>query len=130
MNNTYLSLLNISFYKNKWILFLYISLIVLLILSFKISIYNTYKTYAISKDNLIIVSVPIYQNYSVKNGKYLKINNQNYLYEIIKINDIDNNFNQEYVIKTNYNLVEKEYLEITFFYNKEKVIKKIIDIIF
>ena len=63
----------------------------------------------------------------------MEINNNEYSYKIDNISNLlnDNYQNyQVYTLKTNINLKENEVVQITFYYNKEKIIKKILKIIF
>ncbi|MBQ6840622.1 MAG: hypothetical protein IJO63_00700 [Bacilli bacterium] len=102
------------------------------VLAFALETYNVYQTFSIYHDNLI-VSVPIKNSDAVINGEYLTIKNQAYKYRVREISDIKyENFQnyQDYIIDVDKKLQNNEVVEITFYYNKQKMIQKIIDIIF
>ena len=79
-----------------------------------------------------------YRNLFQIDSKYVKISEENVKNEeySFKINSISNLLSENYqnyqiyTLKTNINLKENEVVKITFYYNKEKIIKKIFKIIF
>jgi hypothetical protein len=98
-----------------------------------ITTYNVYNTKALFINNSIILNVELGNSDIINNSSYLKIDNKKYNYTIKSISDIkvDNFINyQEFQIEVNNCFIENQVLDITFYYKKEKIIKKIIDIIF
>lgn len=131
--NNYYELLNIK-YKNHIIIYLILIIIfILLIVSLNIDSYDEYKTYGVYKNKTLIVSIPVINSDNLLTGKYLQINNKKYNYEINKISDlyVENYINYEdFEINIEKSFLENEVVEITFYSNKEKMIKKIKRVIF
>ena len=98
-----------------------------------ITTYNVYNTKALFINNSIILNVELGNSDIINNSSYLKIDNKKYNYKIKSISDIkvDNFINyQEIQIDVSNSFIENQVLDITFYYKEEKIIKKIIDIIF
>lgn len=106
--------------------------VITFILSFILKTYDTYHTLGIYQDELV-VSIPLENSDAVNNGYYLTINNQDYKYQINKVSEMQainyNNY-QDYYLNINKTFQQNEVVEITFYYNKEKLIEKIMKIIF
>ena len=107
---------------------------ILLILSLTLETYSTNLVYGIYNDNYILCSIPISNSDSVISGEYLKINNQKYKYDIKQISElyaIENENYQDYLLATvNNEYKNNQVIKMTFYYQKEKIIKKIIKTIF
>jgi len=132
--NNYHSLLNIKYKYSIFNISILLIIFITLILLSVIFTYSSFKILGIYNDDQIVISVPVENSDSVKNGTYLMIDNVKYDYRIIDISPIKemNYVNyQDYNLKINdVSLKENEVVEITFHYNKQRIIKKIIDIIF
>lgn len=130
--NNYLQLLSIK-YKHFFLSFIIsIIIIITLILSFFIKTYSSYRIKGVYQDDLI-VSVPLENSDAVNKGEYLTINQQRYSYNIKSISEIQvlNYINyQDYIISVDKIFKKNEVIEITFYYKKQRIIQKIIDIIF
>ena len=133
MEHTYNSLYQIPYTKNLYL----ISLIIIFMVSFIIlctgKVYSSYKTYGIYLDNHFYVDVPTFNSDAVKKGEYVKIEDKKYAIEIDEISDLQNmnNINyQTYSLKAYKEYQNKEVVEITFYYNKQRIIQKIIKLIF
>ena len=108
-------------------------LLILLFLSFNLKVYSSFTVYGVFQKNSILIPVDLKNSDIIVKGKKIKIDNNVYQYKIEQISEIytkDANNYQNYKIKTNLNLMENEAKKITFYYKKERLIKKIIDFIF
>lgn len=132
--NNYYSLLNIKYRNSTFIVVIFLIIIILILLLTVLETYDTWKTLGVNKDGKITTSIPIENSDAVTGGEYIVIDNQNYQYKVLEISEflVDNYINyQNYVIKVDDVLFkENEVIEMTFYYNKQKIIQKIIDIIF
>jgi len=133
MQNSYRYLLNIE-YKNNLVVFLSIFIIsVCIILACVLSTYSSFAFMALYKDGALIIDVPINNSDAVNKGNFIKVQNSKYTYEVLETGNIKtvNYINyQEYKIKINESFKENQVIEVTFYYKKQKIIKKILDIIF
>ena len=130
--NNYNSILSIKYKTSILSIIISSILIISLILSFFLQTYTSYNVNGIYRDCLI-VSVPIENSDAVQKGEYLTIDGINYSYKIIKISELmvsDYINYQEYYIRIDKNFRQNEVINITFYYNKQRIIKKIIEIIF
>jgi len=130
---SYYYLLNMKYSKNYILYTFLLLLLVLAIVSFNISIYDEYNTVGIANDKGISLDIPLTNSDAINKGKYLKISHQKYHYKIESISGIEvinyTNY-QNYQIRIDESFKENEVLKITFYYHKQKMIKKIINIIF
>ncbi len=121
-------------YKNYLLIFIISGiLLILLFLSFNLKVYSSFTVYGVFQKNSILIPVDLKNSDIIVKGKKIKIDNNVYQYKIEQISEIytkDANNYQNYKIKTNLNLMENEAKKITFYYKKERLIKKIIDFIF
>lgn len=115
--------------KGLFIVFLSLSLIllVLVILTYKIKIYDNYQTKGIvSCDVECLITVYIPTDISFEK---IEINNKNIGYEIIsqEIQIDEENFVSYYklTLKTDYKLTNEEIINLNFYYNKQRIIKKL-----
>lgn len=130
----YNTLLNIKIKRNY---FLFIFLIGVFFLSFKIlqiEIYESYNSKAFYQDGFIYLSVPIDYSDTITSGEYLKINKEKYEYKLLNIGDIEidevNLINYQVItIEVDKEFKNKEVLDITIYYKKEKIFNKIKEII-
>jgi len=133
MQLSYDYLLNIKYKRFGLIFIIILLLIILLILGFNIKTYNTYQIYGVYQNNYLAVNVPIIDSDAVLNGLYLKVNNDKYDYKIDRISSLeyyDNVNYQTYYLNLTNNYQENEILKITFYYKKQRIIRKIFELIF
>lgn len=132
MKHYYEQLLKIE-YKTPILLICIICIFALvIILSFLLETYDVYTNNAIYNDYLLI-SVPIENSDAVINGEYVIINNKKYTYKVMEISELKVNSYQnyqDYKLWINTEFKQNEVLKITFYYDKEKIYKKIVDVIF
>lgn len=131
----YLDLINI-----KYKLFIKVIILVLLFLGGIIyilnkSYYDVFNTYGYILDEKLVLNIPVDNPDIIENMEYCKINDKEKIITIDSISDIlldsDNLINyQEIIFNVDNSYYEKEVLKITIYYNKEKVITKIKNIIF
>ena len=130
--NSYYYLLNIK-YKNYLLSSIFIiSLGILLVLSIKYETYDKETIIGIVSDNNILINVTNNSD-AVQKSSFIKIEGKEYKYSIVNISELMVSGGVNYQIYT-INVKEKfknnEVVKITFYYNKQKIIRKIIDIIF
>ena len=131
---TYQYLLNIRYKNNINIIIFSIFLFICFILACALFTYDRYTTYGVVKNNIIAINSSANNSDAVIKGDYLLINNKKYIYKILTISDLQE---EDYVnyqifnidIQAN-NFLENQVLTITFYYNKQRIIQKIINIIF
>ena len=133
MNNSYEKLLNINYKVPKLIYIIFVlHLFILLILSLNTS-YDSLNVNALYNEYMI-VNVPINNSDEVINGNLLLINNHKYSYEILEISSpyINNNiYYQNINLKViDYSGINNQVCNITFLYNKERIMTKVIKKIF
>lgn len=121
-------------YKKYISIYLFVVLIIsLLIISFKFTVYSTKSYNALfEKDNLTII-LPYDDVENLKNSEYLMINEDKYDFEIISFSEVysvGEYYYQTATFTVDEDFLENEIVEIKVFYNKDKMINKIIDLIF
>ena len=126
-------LLNIK-YKNFMLIIIVLAIsITIFILSCLLFTYDRYTIYGIWNDNSIIIDVPINNSDAVVKGMFIKIDDKDYSYNIKSISKLQeyNNLNyQTYQINIPKSFKDNQVLNITFYYNRQRIIKKIIKNIF
>lgn len=110
-------------------------LIILLIIiaSFFIKGFDTYKAYGVSDGQNIYIDIPIRYSKAVKNNSYIEIEGKKDNLSVLDISQLQEadliNY-QTYHIKSKRSYDVNEVVEVTFYYNKQRIIKKIIKLIF
>lgn len=134
MINNYQRLLNMH-YRNYFGFFVIVSLMIILtIYIFKCSLYEKIDLLAVSDGNNLIVSVPLEYSDTLAYEAILNINGENIDYEITSISELlydetkQINY-QNYFIKINKKYPLNEIVKVTFYYNKEKIFRKVIKFI-
>ena len=131
--NNYYYLLNIK-YRSFFLIFIVIIFtIILLIISIKKDCYDEVSLYGVVNDNNILVNVLTNNSDAVQKASFIKIDNKMYNFNIINISDIkvlDNVNYQIYTINVKEKYINNEVVKITFYSNKQKIIRKIVDFIF
>lgn len=132
MKNNYNYLIKIRFHKFYLIMILLI-LLVLGIYFYNKDTYDIYNTYFIFENNSMIINVDMNNSDVVEKGHFVKIDKKYYDYQIInKSSLLENNNINYYEYEISINKLKYKYdevKEITFYYNKERVLKKILKII-
>jgi len=132
--NNYQRLLNLKCKEHISIIILPIIIIVIIILSSIISVYDKV-SFIYLYNNEIVVTVPIESIDYVIHGNYVVIDNQKYSYDIVDISEIQSSSGINYQnisinIKEETEIKNNQTGTISFYSNKEKIIKKIFNIFF
>ncbi len=133
MQHSYASLYYLTYKKHVLLIILFIIIITSFVISFNTKAYSSYKTYGIYLDNHLYVDIPTDNSDVVKKGSYLKIDDEKYDIQIEEISDlqVEGNINyQTYSLKSFREYKNNQIVEMTFYYNKQRIIKKIINLIF
>ncbi len=133
MKQSYVSLYQIPYKKHILAIFLIIIFISSMVISFRLKAYSSFKTYGVFIDNHLYVDIPIDNSDAVNKGTYLKIDDYKYDFKIEEISDlqVEGSINyQTYSLKIMKEYQNNQVVEITFYYDKQRIIRKIIDIIF
>ena len=133
MKQSYVSLYQIPYKKHILAIFLIIIFISSMVISFRLKAYSSFKTYGVFIDNHLYVDIPIDNSDAVNKGTYLKIDDYKYAFKIEEISDlqVEGSINyQTYSLKIMKEYQNNQVVEITFYYDKQRIIRKIIDIIF
>lgn len=130
---SYDELINIKYHLYH--VFIIVTIIVLIISIFllNIKVYNAFNTKGYIKNNKLVINIPIKNSNIIINGKYLKIDNKKYNYEIENISEIllSNNINyQEVILNIENDFKENTIIDVTIYYDLEKVATKIKRIIY
>ena len=117
-------------HKKLKIIFIFYLIIVMSIISFFLffKIPNKYITNGIIKDNYIVLTENVLNAKKISQSYQYKINNSLFVLDSFKYSDIysNGNINVQEIQFTNKTKKEKnEIVEITFYYNKDLIIKKI-----
>ena len=126
-------LLNIKYRQFILISIVVILLVICFILGFSLESYDKYMTYAVYNENNLQISVPINKTNNVINSDYILIDKQKYSFSINYISNIEveNMVNYQNIYLNNgEKYLDNQVLKITFYYNKQRIIKKIINVIF
>ena len=126
----YESLLNIP-YKTYT---LFIGIILVSVITFIIIlntlVYDVYNTYAVFKDGNLILNVPITYSDTILNAEYYKLDKEQYDFKFLYVSEVlldttlMSNY-QEVVISTDKMLVDNVIVNVSIYYNKEKVLEKV-----
>lgn len=126
----YEKLLNIPYKTYKIFISIIVIGLLILVIALNIEVYDVYNTYAIYKNDNLILNMPITYSDTIKNAKYLKIDDEKHEFHILYISEIlldtssMTNY-QEVVISSDLKLTTNTLVNISIYYNKEKVIEKI-----
>lgn len=132
---TYLDLLNIKYKKRGFLLFLTILFIVLVIYILNIKIYDTYNALGYFQNKKLITKVSILDPDTINDIKYVVINNKKYKAKVSEVGKIELDEDsmityQSVVIECRVNLYENQVVKIVILSNKEKVYKKLKNMLF
>ena len=126
----YEELLNIPYKPWKLLITMTIIIIICGLIIINIEIYDVYNTYAYYKEGNIVLNIPINYSDTILNGEYFKIDDEKSDLEVLYVSDIlidtDTLVNyQEVIIASSKNYPENLLINISIYYNKEKVLDKI-----
>lgn len=131
--DNYQSLLYMKFSNAKLIKFLLYIIIVSIIISIFTYDYTRFTTYGIITENYLVIDISTNNSDKITNSNFLKIDNVKYNYEIIDISEIKNDgvtMYQSFALKIKQTYKPNEILKVTFYYDNESILKKIIKIVF
>lgn len=133
MQHSYSGLYQIHYKRHILTFLVIVIMIISSIISLQIKTYSSYKTYGIYLDNHLYVDIPLDNSDVVTKGNYIKIDNHKYDLNIEEISDLQVNgvINyQTYSLNIAKKFKDNEVVEVTFYYNKQRIMQKIIHIIF
>lgn len=128
----YYKLKNIK-YKNNTLIIIFFGIVgILLFLLIFLQSYDNFVTYAGFNEKNFIIPVKLENSDIISKAKILKIDDKTYNFSISSISKI---FNENYINYQNYEITvpvkfkNNEVKKITFYYKKERMIKKILKLI-
>ena len=128
----YYKLKNIK-YKNNTLIVIFIGIVgILLFLLIFLQSYDNFVTYASFNGKNFIIPVKLENSDIISKANILKIDDKTYNFSISSISEI---FNENYINYQNYEITvpvkfkNNEVKKITFYYKKERMIKKILKLI-
>ena len=128
----YYKLKNIK-YKNNTLIIIFFGIVgILLFLLIFLQSYDNFVTYASFNGKNFIIPVKLENSDIISKAKILKIDDKTYNFSISSISEI---FNENYINYQNYEITipakfkNNEVKKITFYYKKERMIKKILKLI-
>ena len=130
---SYDELINIKYHLYHVFIIITIIVLIISIYILNIKVYNAFNTKGYIKNNKLVLNIPIENSDAIINGKYLKIDNIKYNYEIENISEIllSNNINyQEVILNIENDFKENTITDVTIYYDLEKVATKIKRIIY
>ena len=134
MINSYQRLLNMP-YRNYFGFFIVIVLIFLLSIYIgSKSLYDRLDLVAVSDGNNLVVAFPTVYSDILNEDTILSINQKNYDYQILQISDLmyddirQINY-QNYIFQISEKYPLNKIVNVTFYYNKEKIFRKVIKFI-
>ena len=128
----YYKLKNIK-YKNNTLIVIFFGIVgILLFLLIFLQSYDNFVTYASFNGENFIIPVKLENSDIISKANILKIDDKTYNFSISSISEI---FNENYINYQNYEITvpvkfkNNEVKKITFYYKKERMIKKILQLI-
>lgn len=130
----YHNLLNMPFKKPIFILGIISISCIISFWTFNQKIYDVYNTLGYINNDYLIVNIPVSSPDTISQMEYIKIDNQKYDLKIASISEIMLDQNslvnyQELRFKVD-KFYENQVMNVTIYYNKEKVLEKLKKIIF
>ena len=130
MYDNHLSLININYKEYLTILLVPIIFILLLVLSLTLESSDKLKVRYVYSNNLFTITVPIENSDNIIAADYLLLDNKKYKFNINNIeNDLINNY-QIIDVEIQTTKIDNQVGTIIFSFNKEKIIKKVIKLLF
>lgn len=128
----YYKLKNIKYKNNILIIIFFGIVVILLFLLIFLQSYDNFVTYASFNGKNFIIPVKLENSDIISKANILKIDDKTYNFSISSISEI---FNENYINYQNYEITvpvkfrNNEVKKITFYYKKERMIKKILKLI-
>ncbi len=130
MYDNHLSLININYKEYLTILLVPIIFILLLVLSLTLESSDKLKVKYVYSNNLFTITVPIENSDNIIAADYLLLDNKKYKFNINNIeNDLINNY-QIIDVEIQTTKIDNQVGTIIFSFNKEKILKKVIKLLF
>ena len=126
----YEELLNVPYKTWKLLITMTIIIIICGLIIINIEIYDVYNTYAYYKEGNMVLNIPINYSDTILNGEYFKIDDEKVDLEVLYVSDILINTDtlvnyQEIIVSSAKDYPENLIINISIYYNKEKVFDKI-----
>lgn len=126
----YEELLNVPYKTGKIFIIITIFIIVGILVILNVEIYDVYNTYAYYREGNMVLNIPINYSDTILNGKYFKIDDEKVDLEVLYVSDILINTDtlvnyQEIIVASKNDYPENLIINISIYYNKEKVLDKI-----
>lgn len=126
----YEELLNVPYKTGKIFIIITIFIIVGILVILNVEIYDVYNTYAYYREGNMVLNIPINYSDTILNGKYFKIDDEKVDLEVLYVSDILINTDtlvnyQEIIVASKNDYPENLIINISIYYNKEKVFDKI-----
>ena len=126
----YEELLNVPYKTGKIFIIITIFIIVGILVILNVEIYDVYNTYAYYREGNMVLNIPINYSDTILNGKYFKIDDEKVDLEVLYVSDILINTDtlvnyQEIIVSSKNDYPENLIINISIYYNKEKVLDKI-----
>lgn len=128
----YYKLRHIKYKNNVISVILLVIIFIILLLLIIIKGYSSFITYASYTENYFIVPVKLKNSDIIKDSTMLKLDDKLYKFNIESVSElyVENYTNyQDYQISINKKYKNNEVKKITFYYKKERMIKKILKLI-
>lgn len=130
----YEKLLNIP-YKSFRVFLIIIAISIIVFISvLNIKVYDVYNTYAIYQNSHLILNIPINYSDTITNAEYFKIDDEKYEFEVLSVSEILVDTNaminyQEVIISYDKVMPENTIVNVSIYYDQEKVLEKIKNLI-
>lgn len=126
----YEELLNVPYKTGKIFIIITIFIIVGILVILNVEIYDVYNTYAYYREGNMVLNIPINYSDTILNGEYFKIDDEKVDLEVLYVSDILINTDtlvnyQEIIVSSAKDYPENLIINISIYYNKEKVLDKI-----
>lgn len=130
----YEKLLNIPYKSFRVFLIIMAISIIVFISVLKIKVYDVYNTYAIYQNSHLILNIPINYSDTITNAEYFKIDDEKYEFEVLSVSEILVDTNaminyQEVIISFDKVMPENTIVNVSIYYDQEKVLEKIKNLI-
>lgn len=130
----YEKLLNIPYKSFRVFLIIMAISIIVFISVLNIKVYDVYNTYAIYQNSHLILNIPINYSDTITNAEYFKIDDEKYEFEVLSVSEILVDTNaminyQEVIISYDKVMPENTIVNVSIYYDQEKVLEKIKNLI-
>ena len=130
----YEKLLNIPYKSFRVFLIIMAISIIVFISVLNIKVYDVYNTYAIYQNSHLILNIPINYSDTITNAEYFKMDDEKYEFEVLSVSEILVDTNaminyQEVIISYDKVMPENTIVNVSIYYDQEKVLEKIKNLI-